>query len=140
MKSLIGILCATLFLFSAPAKAEDLSGFYRWAEDVVVAAEMPPFARNGVKTVIIRVKNDWDNEAPHTFRFWIHTYVLCTKFAAEVEKAESEEDRSFESLVILADHNSKIRWHASGATSIDGKRFCERWFAQIDRRMRGIED
>lgn len=105
MRALIATLVCTMLFFSASAHAKDLSGFYKWANDIVVKSERTAGILNGTATIIIRVKNAWDNDdTPNEFRSWLPWYIVCAKYLSDFEEAPKRNIKNFHAFVILADH------------------------------------
>ncbi len=110
MKTVLGILAAT-FLFAAPVRAADYSGFYDWYDQVFVQSDLLSAWRNDARIMVIRVENAWgDHAVPQAYRHWLPIYHACTAYAEEIENAHKDGVTGFEVVVVL---------NARGATMHD---------------------
>ena len=74
MKRVVLALLCCIGVFTTPAKAADLSGFYKWAEEVTIWSK---FVASG-KHVTIYVTDAWEDKGiPDTYRLWLPSYRVC---------------------------------------------------------------
>lgn len=127
MRSLIIVL--TMFVCSTASAAQEMNSFYKWADRIVIDAVL----NSKSDTVIVKVTDQWeDQEVPLSYRLSLTTYVVCTRFARELETA-----KGLHSKVRLANtdrpQNSKAEGWAPG-----GARACDHYLARIKEQI--LED
>jgi hypothetical protein len=134
-KLVLAALAAAVLSFGTSARAEDLSGFYRWAQSVTVKVETTGGVFDGTEAIVIRVGNTWDNEVPEAYRLWYPTYAACHELGAEMEHAQSYVKR-FYVYVILADPAPKINSDTSAVIpNVRGQ--CQYQLEQMNERING---
>lgn len=80
--------------YNQGAYAEDINGFYKWAEEVV---EDVYINKDGTKVAVF-VTLKWKEEAPSAYYSWIPSYIVCTRFTEELSRV-----RGIDSFFVLFD-------------------------------------